>query len=150
MRDEPNDAPLRDLVREINERDAGRIAVVMSRLSTREGVSLLHAIGEYLARLGFGNEESATEEDFPSDRVDFYEQGAEAFVQVLLEHPLFYEDRQLEAGIPVIGEVESGLPFAEGRRDAARLLAAGALAVGYRRVPDERYGDALRPLEKIT
>jgi len=84
MRDEPNDAPLRDLVREINERDAGRIAVVMSRLSTREGVSLLHAIGEYLARLGFGNEESATEEDFPSDRVDFYEQGAEAFVQVLL------------------------------------------------------------------
>ena len=137
MIDEPIEQRLRRSVEETNLQDASRIAGIMQRFSGNDAGQLLSDVAEYHTRLGVAGDES------PQDRLLFHDRGAEGFLRVLMEHPIFYEDRSLAVGVPVLGDIEPNPIVAELRRASAELLVAGALAVGFLREPSDRFADAL-------
>src|SRR2546423_343915 len=102
MSDGLNDMQLRGLVEEVNARDADRITSLLDRFSKDDG-ALIQSIGKYRAGLGFESAGATSVEGIEPSKLDFYQYGAQAFLQVLSEHPAFYEERDLHVGIPIFG-----------------------------------------------
>jgi hypothetical protein len=137
-----NDEQLRDLVAKVNARDTDRIKGLLDRFSRDEGFLVLQSIDEYRVRLGFGDDVAKYGQEMDPESVDLFQNGAQAFIQVLSEHPTFQEERSLAAGAPIIGDTDD--PFlSELGRDVSELLVAGAVAIGFLGVQDPRYLGAL-------
>src|SRR6266849_5395429 len=105
MLDELNDMQLRGLVEEINARDADRVTSLRDRFSNDDG-ALMQSIGKYRAGLGFESTGATFGEVIEPGKLDFYQHGAQTFLQVLSEHPAFYEERGLHVGIPIFGNTD--------------------------------------------
>lgn len=127
----PDGQPQDALRGAIERRDAERrpaFAALDRRLAQAEGIGRAGTIADFGARLEGG-------------KYDFFEAGAQAFLELLEQHPDFGADRELDIALPALGP--EGAHESRFRHDAAEILARGAIAIGGIKGPTPEYIDAL-------